>query len=60
MLPFAQAKIQQPRLRLEQLPRPTLERRLEEALEERALILLSAPAGYGKTVAQPRARQSPP
>ncbi len=50
MLPFAQAKIQQPRLRVEQLPRPALEQRLEAALAERALILFSAPAGYGKTV----------
>ncbi len=50
MAPFAQAKIQQPRLRVEQFPRPGLERRLALALTEHPLILLSAPAGYGKTV----------
>jgi LuxR family transcriptional regulator, maltose regulon positive regulatory protein len=47
---FARAKIQQPRLRIEQIPRPNLESRLARALGERALVLLSAPAGYGKTV----------
>jgi LuxR family transcriptional regulator, maltose regulon positive regulatory protein len=47
---FSRAKIQQPRLRMEQIPRPALEQRLERALHERALVLLSAPAGYGKTV----------
>ncbi len=47
---FARAKIQQPRLRLEQVARPQLELRLQQALEQRSLVLLSAPAGYGKTV----------
>ena len=47
---FARAKIQQPRLRIEQLERPALEQRLEHALGARALVLVSAPAGYGKTV----------
>jgi len=47
---FARAKIQQPRLRIEQLERPALEQRLAQALGARALVLVSAPAGYGKTV----------
>lgn len=50
LTPFARAKIQQPRLRIEQIARPALELRLAQALGERALVLISAPAGYGKTV----------
>ncbi len=50
LIPFARAKIQQPRLRVEQIPRPPLEQRLQNALAEQALVLISAPAGYGKTV----------
>ncbi len=38
-----------PRPRKPVLPRPRLTARLQQAQEEGALILLSAPAGYGKT-----------
>lgn len=56
---FARAKVQQPRLRVEQVARPQLEQRLEQALEQHALVLLSAPAGYGKTVLLSRALSTP-
>jgi LuxR family maltose regulon positive regulatory protein len=57
---FSRAKIQPPRLRIEQLPRPRLEARLKRVLEERKLVLLSAPAGYGKTVLLSRALDATP
>lgn len=45
---FAVTKIQPPRLRRGLVPR-ALDERLERAVLERRLVLLSAPAGYGKT-----------
>ncbi len=56
---FARTKIQRPRLRLEQIARPPLERRLERALGEYSLVLLCAPAGYGKTVLLSRVLSEP-
>ncbi len=47
---FARTKIQRPRARVGTLlPRPALQARLVEALTQRALVLLCATAGYGKT-----------
>lgn len=40
-----------PRPRVELVSRPRLQAQLARALSERKLVLLSAPAGYGKTVA---------
>jgi LuxR family maltose regulon positive regulatory protein len=51
---FARTKIQPPRPRTQLLARAPLERQLGEALHNRRLTLLSAPAGYGKTAALTR------
>jgi LuxR family maltose regulon positive regulatory protein len=48
-LPFALTKIQPPRPRGEHLARPQLERQLACAIGQARLLLLSAPAGFGKT-----------
>ncbi|WP_457336198.1 LuxR C-terminal-related transcriptional regulator [Rhizobacter sp. P5_C2] len=48
-LPFALTKIQAPRPRGEHLVRPQLEGRLASAIGQARLMLLSAPAGFGKT-----------
>ncbi|NKI96771.1 LuxR C-terminal-related transcriptional regulator [Rhizobacter sp. SG703] len=47
--PFALTKIQPPRPRGEHLARPQLERQLAAAIGQARLMLLSAPAGFGKT-----------
>ena len=47
--PLLATKLSVPRLRKPVLPRPRLTARLQQAREEGALTLLSAPAGYGKT-----------
>lgn len=46
---FALAKIQPPRPRIGLIERPALEQALLRALREQRLVLLLAPAGYGKT-----------
>jgi LuxR family maltose regulon positive regulatory protein len=51
---FALAKIQPPRLRSGLIERPRLEQALGQALQEQRVILLQAPAGYGKTSALTR------
>ena len=51
---FALAKIQPPRPRVGLIERPRLERELGRALLEQRLVLLVAPAGYGKTAALTR------
>ncbi|HEY0858899.1 MAG TPA: LuxR C-terminal-related transcriptional regulator [Albitalea sp.] len=51
---FALAKIQPPRPRAGLVERPTLERSLGEALATCRVVLLLAPAGYGKTAALTR------
>lgn len=51
---FALAKIQPPRPRAGQVERPALEAALGRALRDCRLVLLLAPAGYGKTVALTR------
>jgi len=48
-LPFALTKIQPPRPRGEHLARPRLEGPLASAVGQARLMLLSAPAGFGKT-----------
>ncbi len=48
---FALTKIQPPRLRTDLVDRPSLHLLLQAALCTRRLVLLLAPAGYGKTVA---------
>ena len=48
---FASTKIQPPRLRSARVARPQLEERLREALLQRRVVLLLAPAGFGKTCA---------
>lgn len=48
---FALTKIQPPRARAGLVERPSLEQRLDEALAHARLVLLSAPAGCGKTSA---------
>lgn len=51
-MPFARTKIQWPRLRAgQQIERPTLQAALAEALATQRLVLVCAPAGYGKTAA---------
>jgi LuxR family maltose regulon positive regulatory protein len=47
----SQTKITLPRLRADLVARPQLQAALGEALAHHKLVLLSAPAGYGKTVA---------
>jgi LuxR family transcriptional regulator, maltose regulon positive regulatory protein len=51
---FALAKIQPPRPRIGLIERPALESALGRALLEQRLVLLVAPAGYGKTAALTR------
>jgi len=53
-VPFALTKIQPPRARAGLIARPALEQRLGEALDSMRLVLLSAPAGFGKTAALSR------
>ncbi|KQU81542.1 MULTISPECIES: LuxR C-terminal-related transcriptional regulator [unclassified Rhizobacter] len=48
-LPFALTKLQPPRPRSEHLARPQLERQLAAAIGQARLMLLCAPAGFGKT-----------
>jgi LuxR family maltose regulon positive regulatory protein len=48
---FARTKIQPPRQRAGLIARPPLERALGRAIAEQRLTLISAPAGFGKTVA---------
>ncbi len=48
---FALTKIQPPRPRPDTVPRAALEQRLGEALAGARLVMLSAPAGFGKTTA---------
>lgn len=50
-LRFAVTKIQPPRLRSSRVARPQLDAALREALLQRRLVLLVAPAGFGKTCA---------
>jgi LuxR family maltose regulon positive regulatory protein len=51
---FARTKIQPPRPRAELVPRTVLETRLAAALAHKRLVLISAPAGFGKTAALTR------
>jgi LuxR family transcriptional regulator, maltose regulon positive regulatory protein len=51
---FAQTKIQPPRLRADLVARERIERPLAEALAHQRLVLLSAPAGFGKSAALTR------
>ena len=51
---FAHTKIQAPRQRADAIARPALEARIERALREQRLLLLTAPAGFGKTAALTR------
>jgi len=48
---FALAKIQPPKLRTDLVDRDALDLALQHALQSQRLVLLLAPAGYGKTVA---------
>jgi len=50
-LRFASTKIQPPRLRSARIARPRLEARLRDALQRCRVVLLLAPAGFGKTCA---------
>jgi LuxR family maltose regulon positive regulatory protein len=51
-MPFARTKIQWPRLRAGlQIERPSLQAALEQSLADCRLLLVCAPAGYGKTAA---------
>lgn len=49
MSPFATTKIQPPRPRRARLQRPALEAALAAALPQSRVVLVQAPAGYGKT-----------
>ncbi len=51
---FARTKIQAPRQRPGSVARPELEARLDRALQQQRLLLLTAPAGFGKTAALTR------
>ena len=53
-LSFARTKIQPPRQRSGSIARPALEARLDAALREQRLVLVTAPAGFGKTAALTR------
>ncbi len=57
---FAQAKIQTPLFRSGLIERGELEQRLGDAMATRRLVLLVAPAGYGKTAALSRQLQRLP
>ena len=61
MLTFARTKIQPPRARPGALlVRPRLQQQLVDAMDSRALVLLCATAGYGKTSALTQALQALP
>src|SRR5207237_10385341 len=51
---FAVTKIQPPHGRLALIERPALEERMAQALASRRLVLVCAPAGYGKAAALTR------
>ncbi|NDZ16645.1 hypothetical protein C7T35_03965 [Variovorax sp. WS11] len=57
---LARAKIQTPRFRSGLIERSKLEQQLADALASRRLVLLVAPAGYGKTAALSRQLQRLP
>src|SRR5215207_5990345 len=57
---LARAKIQTPRFRSGLIERSELEQHLGDALARRRLVLLVAPAGYGKTAALSRQLQRLP
>lgn len=58
---FARTKIQPPRLRGRALvPRPRIDDALREALATQRLVLISAPAGYGKSALMARQLQDWP
>ncbi|VTU24893.1 LuxR C-terminal-related transcriptional regulator [Variovorax sp. RA8] len=57
---LARAKIQTPRFRSGLIERSELEQQLGDALASRRLVLLVAPAGYGKTAALSRQLQRLP
>jgi LuxR family maltose regulon positive regulatory protein len=57
---LARAKIQTPRFRSGLIERSELEQQLGDALARRRLVLLVAPAGYGKTAALSRQLQRLP
>jgi LuxR family maltose regulon positive regulatory protein len=57
---FAYTKIQPPQFRADLTARKALEQRLSAALLERRVVLLVAPAGYGKTAALSRQLQTLP
>jgi LuxR family transcriptional regulator, maltose regulon positive regulatory protein len=57
---FAQAKIQTPLFRSGLIERSRLEQQLGDAMATRRLVLLVAPAGYGKTAALSRQLQRLP
>lgn len=57
---LARAKIQTPRFRSGLIERGEFEQRLGDALASRRLVLLVAPAGYGKTAALSRHLQRLP
>ena len=50
-LRFATTKIQPPRLRMARVERPQLDAAIARALQEQRVVLLQAPAGFGKTSA---------
>lgn len=61
MLNFARTKIARPRSRPQAvLARPALQQRLVEALTQRAVVLVTAAAGYGKTTALTQALDTLP
>jgi LuxR family maltose regulon positive regulatory protein len=57
---FSDVRITLPRLHADLVQRPQLQARLAEALTHSKLVLLSAPAGYGKTVALVQALRKMP
>ncbi len=57
---LSRAKIQAPRFRGGLIEREDLEQHLGDALTNRRLVLLVAPAGYGKTAALSRQLQRLP
>ena len=57
---FSVTKIRRPQMRAGLVGRVTLERRLTEALGHAGVVLLSAPGGWGKTVALVRALETLP
>lgn len=57
---FARTKIQAPRPRASLVERGAMRAKLSDALQTRRLVLLCAPAGYGKTTALAREVASMP